>query len=503
MVEFGVVDGVATLAVTWPPPAEHGATGDARMGLVLVAVSASAGGGSAGAAVAAATAAETFAADFQGVFTAAAEDAEALWTAVFTPGNGMFSGFLPSLPPPQSTQLLARPYYAGVMSLLQLLRNTSEGVWELPTAAPVWAVTDTYLWDSSMVGSLMSLLEPRDWLDHNIAPLLTIDTHAHYARDYVSGQGVGPWYSFNDISIFTLLDKYGRATGSGGGGGENNNNLHFFNSSVSGRRVIEWMDAAATSWQALVAPNSSLADYGLAYNLLECVPTYLHRVPALNAANVAMMRRTSALWEALGNASRAAALGAAADALQPHVMALYRSGDGTWDCEYPGGERVNVRTVIDFIYTTDALAPYFNAAQRTEMLRFLHEELLSPGDIWLRALSLSDTAAASSDRADHGPLGSYDGWPPLVALAVAQLGSVEEGVRLLAAFAGESGVLSEGCFGQAHRILVGNFSTLQGARVVKQGIAGGQDFFESVGGAFAEVALQLMFMQQEMKGGKG
>ena len=82
------------------------------------------------------------------------------------------------------------------------------------------------------------------------------------------------------------------------------------------------------------------------------------------------------------------------------------------------------------------------------------------------------------------------------ALAVAQLGFVEEGARLLAAFAGEGGVLSEGCFGQAHRILVANFSSLEGGRVVKQGIAGGQDFFESVGGAFAEVALQLAAMQR-------
>jgi hypothetical protein len=484
-VDFGVgADGVATLAVAWP----RAGNGDARMGLALAAVPVGGGGGAAAAAVAAA-AAEAAAADFPGAFAVAAADAEALWAAVFTPGSGAFSGALPALP---QTSPLARAYYGGVVSLLQLLRNTSAGAWALPTAAPVWAVTDTYLWDSSTVGTLMALLEPRGWLADTLAPLLTIGIHNHYARDYVSGEGVGPWYSFNDVSMFTLLDKYGRATG-GGGGGEN---LAFFNSSVSGRRVIEWMDEAATFWQGLVAPNSTLADYGLAYNLLECVPTYLHRVPALNAANVAMMRRAGALWAALGNASRAATLRAAADALQPAVLALYRAGDGTWDCEYPGGARVNVRTVIDFIYTTGALAPSFGAAQRADMLRFLREELLAPGDAWLRALSLSDGAAASSDRADHGPLGSYDGWPPLAALAVAQLGAVDEGARLLAAFAAEGGVLSEGCFGQAHRILVANFSSLEGGRVVKQGIAGGQDFFESVGGAFAEVALQLAAMQR-------
>lgn len=496
--------GAATLAVSWPPQD----VGDWTVGLVLAAVSHSTGGGAGGAGAAAAAAAGAAAQDFPATFAQAQSDWEGLWEAAFTPDNSMFSGSLPVLPP---TSPLARPYYAGVVSLLQLLRNVSTGVWALPTAGPVWAVSDSYLWDSSTVGTLMALLEPASWLRDTLGPLLTSGTHTHYARDYLSGEGVGPWYSFNDVSMFALLDKYGRATATAaGGGGEN---LAFFNSSLAGRRVVEWMDEAATFWQGLVAPNSSLADYGLAYNLLECVPTYLHQVPSLNAANVAMMRRVGVIWGALGNTSRATYLDAAADALQPHVMGLY-AGDGTWDCQYPGGggegekslqqqqQRVNVRTVIDFIYTTDALGPYFPPSQRAAMLAFLQNELLVPGDVWLRALSLSDAAAPNSDRADHGPLGSYTGWPPMAALAVAQLGFVGEGVRLLAAFAGEGGVLSESCFGQAHRILVANFTSGEGVVVIKQGIAGGQDFFESVGGAFAEVALQLNAMQQGAGGGE-
>ena len=484
----------ATLAMAWPSGVPAAAAG-----LVLAAAPRGDAAGAPAPAAAVLAAAEAAAADFPAAFAQAQGDAEALWAAAFTPGNALFSGALPVLP---ASSTLARPYYAGVMSLLMLLRNTSSGTaaaaaggaaWALPTAAPVWAVTDTYLWDSSMVASVMALLEPVGWRTGTLVPLLSLNTHEHYARDYVSGTGVGPWYSFNDVSLFNLLDRYGRATARAAGLGRGVENLAWYNSTQAGKRVVEYMDEAAVFWQSLVAPNASLADYGLAYNLLECVPTYLHAVPSLNAANVYMMRRVAEVWGALGNASRAAALQASAAALLPHVLALY-NGDGTWNCQYPSAALVNVRTVIDLVYTADALAPDLTAAQRADMASFLRSELLVPG--WLRALSLRDAAASASDRADHGPLGSYDGWPPMAARALAQLGYAEEATALLAEFAGagQGSVLSESCFGQAHRVLVSNFSSGEGTRVIKQGLAGGQDFFESVGGAFAEVALQLMGM---------
>ena len=488
-VAWGLQEGLgATLTLTWPSGLQA-----ASAGLVLAVVPVGAGAPPAAAAAAAVAAAAAAAAAYPAAFAQPVSDWEALWSAAFTPSNSLFSGSLPPLP---TSSPLARPYYAGILSLLMLLRRgAAPGAYVLPTAGPVWAVTDTYLWDASLAATVMALLEPRSWLQDTLTPLLSIDTHAHYARDYLSGQGVGPWYSFNDIALFTLLDKYGRATGSG----SSSINVAFYNSTLAGRRAIEWMDSAATYWQGLVAPNSTLADYGLAYNLLECVPTYLHCVPSLNAANVAMMQRAAAVWQALGNASRAAALQASAAALLPEVLALYRPGSGTWDCAYPGQQRVNVRTVIDFIYTADSLWLALAPAQRAEMAQFLRSELLLPGGGWLRALSLSDAAASASDRADHGPLGSYDGWPPLAARALGQLGFVQEGVALLAGFAGPQGVLSEGCFGQAHRVLVSNFSSSAGSVVVKQGLTGGQDFFESAGGAFAEAALELLAMQQQLQ----
>ena len=56
-----------------------------------------------------------------------------------------------------------------------------------------------------------------------------------------------------------------------------------------------------------------LADYGTETHLLECVPTYTHKVAALNAANVWMMRGSATVAEGRGDAARAAELRRLAD----------------------------------------------------------------------------------------------------------------------------------------------------------------------------------------------
>lgn len=497
---------VAALNITWPPGSSSGVS----FGLVLAIARGGSGGGGA---AAAASAAATAAADFPSVWAAARDDAEHAWAAAFTSGNDVFSGSLPTLPwppaPAPAPAALSRAYYGGVASLLAMLRNVSAlgggRTWSLPTAAPVWAVSDSYLWDTSMVATLMALLEPVGWA-RIVADLLSFDSHEHYALDYLSNQGVGPRYSFNDLSIFTLLDKTGtagdvvrRATSALRRADSPSPapslkrtprappDVAYYNSSVAGKRVIDWMDSAATYWISLVPPAAALADYGGASNLLECVPTYIHRVPSLNAANVAMMTRAAGIWSALGNSTRAAELTARASALLPHVRSLYIAGTGVWACEQSDGSHVPVRTVIDFIHIADALggaAQLLDAPTCAEMRAFAARELLVPG--WLRALSLNDTAAAASDRADHGPLGAYDAWVPRAAVAFAELGDAPAGVALLAEAAETA--LAEGLLGQAHRVLTGS------GQVIKEGspAGGGQDYFEAAGAAFAEGALRLV-----------
>ena len=70
--------------------------------------------------------------------------------------------------------------------------------WVVPTAGPEWAVTDEYVWDTSMASVTLSLLDPPAMFSQ-LAEFLSIDLSAHYAFDYLSGEGNGPWYTFNQI----------------------------------------------------------------------------------------------------------------------------------------------------------------------------------------------------------------------------------------------------------------------------------------------------------------
>ena len=72
--------------------------------------------------------------------------------------------------------------------------------------------------------------------------------------------------------------------------------------------ILQEMENLATAWKKQVREGSPLADYGEAINLLECVPTYIHRVPSFNAANVWMMRLTSELYNMNGKTTRAEVL---------------------------------------------------------------------------------------------------------------------------------------------------------------------------------------------------
>ena len=67
-----------------------------------------------------------------------------------------------------------------------------------------------------------------------------------------------------------------------------------------------------------------------------------------------------------------------------------------------------VRHIIDFATIAHALATDLPSNVASEMVAFVQRELHT--DNWLRALSLQDAAAPQSDRKDHGPYGSYDGW---------------------------------------------------------------------------------------------
>jgi hypothetical protein len=213
----------------------------------------------------------------------------------------------------------------------------------------------------------------------------------------------------------------------------------------------DWCRNGSTSECTARAPPKSdgLADYGGASNLLECVPTYTHKVPALNAANAWLMREAADVV-AVSRPSVAASLRESADNVSATVRSrLYVEGKGYWACGQPDGSLVEVRHVIDFATVGHALADDLSPTTVAEMATFFAAELQTPH--WLRALSLSDAAAPQSDRKDHGPYGAYDGWLGESMLALSRLGRHADALNLTRAMAQ---VYDRGPGGQSHQVMI-------------------------------------------------
>lgn len=265
----------------------------------------------------------------------------------------------------------------------------------------------------------------------------------------------------NDATLFDVLASYLRVSG----------DLPFLNTSYlvgpyangsfASTTVIATALGLATHWKAQrYNVSGALADYGEAANLLECVPSYIHRVAGVNAANSYMSGIAGDIAERwLGDAPLAAELRADADAVAAAVLdSLYVApgagaggAGGFFRALYPNGTAREVRHVMDFVYVTlflgvqrggvaaaspslaagggSVAGPYIPAAVAADMAAFVRNELLVP--LWMRALSLNDSAAPLSNRSDHGPSGAYIGWPALTARAFAAAGDYAGAVAFL------------------------------------------------------------------------
>jgi hypothetical protein len=333
------------------------------------------------------------------------------------------------------------------------------------TGGPEWALTIEYFWDTSLTSSLFVRLDPA-MVKAQLEGFLSLDYHQCYARCMESGKPAGPWYSANDLSLFTMFWDYVGITG----------DWSILQDRIAGRTVLQHMDGIATYWKTLVQPESTLADYGGAENLLECAPTYINQVPSLNAANVWMMRQMAEVHDHLGNSAQAERYRADASKLEKEVLKLYIPGQGVWNCRHRDGQMVQLRHCYDFITVGQSLADDLTPEMKEEMTAFVERELLVPG--WMRAQSLEDPSASKSDRPDHGPRGSYDGWPALTVATLCDFGEYGKAVELLHQF---EGVTHEGSFTQSHELIPSG----PGQFLIRVAHRGGQDYPTMCGAAFA------------------
>jgi hypothetical protein len=345
---------------------------------------------------------------------------EQRWAEVFAPNGSHFSGHLPVLETPD--EAMRRIYYMSVLTVLGCERSQYK-------VSPRDFLTETdrpgkqYFWDASMMAGAWALLEP-EGMKASLRLWLACDLLNSHGFNIGNGTDMKPgWYAFSGANVFYTALTYAKTTGD-----------HAFLDErlpLLGQSVLQRLDAIAMLWKQRVAPDQPLVNWSNGGGILleSGAPTYRGCVASLNAQSVGMMREMAQLHDGRGNAARAQQLRDEAEKLLPAVLGLYKPGEGVWESILADGTRAEQRHCVDFIYVTQAIAPDLTQPMRREMLDFVRRELVMKN--WLRAMSLKDPGARKSVRPDHGPMGAFDGWVPLVVAEMCRLGDWAEAVDFL------------------------------------------------------------------------
>jgi hypothetical protein len=416
------------------------------------------------------------------------------WNAAFTPGNRFFSGNAPVLMTDDSA--VHEIYYRSVLTLLVLLRTD---LWSNRTfiTSGERAKGTVFYWDTSLFSTLFAMLEPKQ-MKEQLKLFLEQDPHADAVIIFKAKRPPSPeklrvpagWdlrgYAANDLSIFRLTWSYLCVT----------QDMDFLREKIADQTVLERLRVLATNWKKLLrAPTDTLADYGEAQNLLECVPTYIHKVPSFNAADVWMMRELASILETVGEPDEARQMLAEADAMAKAVMTLYVPGTGVWASLHRDGSRVEMRHCYDFATVGRFMAGDLSANVRGEMVSFVKRELLAQK--WMRAQSLSDVAAAVSDRPDHGSMGAYDAWPAVTVDAMCALGYWGDAIPFLRR---AQAAIYEGVYAQAHEFYGPTRAEFDAPVRIAQREGCMREC--TGGGAFAETIIGTLFGYAAKPGGK-
>ena len=402
--------------------------------------------------------------------------------AAFTPGNGRFSGCLPTLrnvPEP-----IERAYLAGASNLLFMKRRPPGGI--LPTAyksiSPRSGPT-CWLWDVEQAAPALALLDPRFLKDVSGA-WMRADIHRGWAINYLTGAMLGTTYSVNDYALFMTAFEYLRFT----------RDWAWLDSQEGPAAVAEHLRRCATNWRDRPR-DGFLADYGASRNLLECVPTYEHAVASLNAANSWMARQLVDILDGRLAPAEREALGRDAACIASDVLGRLSREDGTFSCRYPDGRLQPVAHCYDFAVVSAALDDCLPPMTRKRMVEFFLARLMTPS--WMHALAEDDPAAALNFRTDHSAAGAYTSWPAQCIRALGRAGRHEEIVHWLGVgnpSGGIAGVARQGPFGQG--TFHGGPGSLQeggAARKAPDDAPHYEEWIDAAGGAFVWAILEAVF----------
>jgi len=372
--------------------------------------------------------------DFDSVQRATTNNWNAELKAAFTPGNDRFSGYVPTLV--TNDDNVKRIYHSAVMSALFFKRTTPHSVYGTTyvTLAPRYWETTTFLWDISLSAMLLSMLDPKV-LKRMMETWMTLDIYKHFGTEFLTGAGVGPWYSVNDYAMCRMAKEYLRWSG----------DTAWLDSNVGGMKVIDRLTSYAEHWRKLDTNGHGLADYGGVTNLLEAVSSYVHEVAGLNAANVHNLRFAAELAEYKKDGVAAAAYRKEAEELGKRVLDLYIKGKGIWKCRLPDGSYNEVHHCYDFGTTLMNIGDMMQASQKKEIVAFFQRELQTP--MWMRALSTKDLDVTFSIRPDHQWTGAYCSWPALALSGLFAAGEAEVALEWMKGLAESS---RQGPYAQAN-----------------------------------------------------
>lgn len=404
------------------------------------------------------------------------------WKEIFQPNNSILSGTFPILESEDET--LKKAYYTGPLTMLYLMHtNLPQHEKVFLTGGPRWGASITFFWDITEWATLWAVVDPEMMKEH-LTSWIGIDPSANYGQDNFGGKGVGNGYSANYWALFQMIRAYITVSG----------DFDFLDQQVLGQSVLQHLESYATNWQRISIHGQEgatdevykLADFGDdEWNLLECVPTYKHIVPSFNAGYIWMMRETADFLELKGEEQRAKAFREKASHMIDRLLQLY-AGNGVWNSLYPDGKKIEVRHCLDFMFLGRYMPDDIPADIQKEMMDFVYRELIT--DHWMRAQSLQDVAAKDSDRADHGPLGAFDGWPAGTMDALVQLGFPQKALDF---YHNIAPVTNEGIWAQAHELWGEN--KLQKDADVRIAKRGWHNRESSAGVAMSQVVLKNFF----------
>ncbi len=401
--------------------------------------------------------------------------------AMFSRGNGRFSGCLPTLS--TSDDALRKLYWLGAVGVAWFKRDSGASVLGrvYDTLMPRYWQTTTFIWDYALSSFVHALLDPvpmRRQLEHWIS----VDIHTHFGTEWQTGAPAGYWYAVNDYAMTRLVRDYVRFT-------DDRQFLHAELATPTGgsKRVAEHLTDWARAWQGLRG-KGGLADYGEMDNLLECVSTYVHEVASFNATNVWALRAAAEITDAIGATGAGDGLRGEAAALAEQVKKLYVEGAGYWRAGQPDGSSAPVRHCLDFANVGTALAADLSPTQRQEMVDFFVRELQT--ESWMRALSPWDLDSSFSLRPDHQWNGAYPAWPPDAARALVDLGRPDVAIGWLAGLAKSA---NQGPFGQAHFVEEAAMPVNGGARKAPPQFPYLIDWACSSSGAWVSLVVESLF----------